>query len=93
MRINKIDGVNYRRGTMPSADGELQIEGMTVRALRKALDDADPDALIVYLAEQNGGLLIGCIGGAAMDSETYNLVTLFGPEAIEAVRNLGLREL
>lgn len=94
MRIRTIDGVNYVRQEIPTADGTKVLEGLTVRAMRQLLADADPDAMIVYVAEQNEGLLFGCIAGAGMDSGNgTNICMLFGPEAVGPLKTLVGKEL
>ena len=83
MKINKIDGVNYTSKTFTTADGEITLPGLTVRALRQLLDRQDPDAMVLYMAEQGEGLLFGAIAGAA--SLGIGAVAFFGPEAIDAI--------
>ncbi|MGX9080437.1 hypothetical protein ACWTQY_31775, partial [Klebsiella pneumoniae] len=78
--VHKIDGVNYVRRTIPTGSGPATLEGLTVRALRSALAEADPDALVVYMAEQGDGVVLGCIGGFAYDSPQHQVAFLVGPE-------------
>lgn len=93
-QVEKLDAVNYTHAYVPSDEGPMRLEGMTVRAMRVLLEKADPDAMVVYIAEQNNGLLYGCIAGAGMDSPTENkIVVLFGPEGVRAISALGVTEL
>ena len=93
-KITKIDGVNYSRRTMPGIDNnDHQIEGMTVRALRQALANCDPDDVVVYMAEQlpetrDADLIFGCIGGLASDCP-HGLIMLVGPEAVRGMKAAG----
>lgn len=88
-KINKIDGVNYVRRTIDTPGGSLEMQGMTVRALRQLLEKSDPDDLVCYLAEQTDetrkcDLLYGVIAGAGMAD---GLTLLFGPEGVWAIHD------
>ena len=92
--INHIDGVNYVRRTIPTADGPTELEGLTVRALIKTLQQLDQDAIIAYMAEQTEesrkkDLIIGVIAGALGDSP-LGVAFLVGPESINAMKNAGM---
>lgn len=91
MKLDKIDGINYVRRTIDTAAGPMQLEGMSVRALRKALASADDDALVFYMAEmvpelRDAQLLIGVIAGAGTDSP--DVCPLFGPEGVKALQGV-----
>lgn len=81
--ITKIDGVNYARKMLPVEGGSIQVEGITVRALRKALERADQDAIVIYVYEDGEKALIGIIAGAGLSDD---FVSLFGPEAVPAIK-------
>lgn len=83
----RLDGVNYSRRTISTPNGPLEIQGMTVRCLRKLLEEADPDDLVCYLAEQTdetrkADLLYGVISGCGISE---GAAYLFGPEAVFAL--------
>lgn len=85
--ITTIDGIHWRTVKVPMAVGpDLEVQGMTVRSLRKILEGADPDSVCVYMAENNdevraSQLIIGVIGGVALSADD-TLVMLVGPEAV-----------
>lgn len=85
--VHQIDGVNYVRRTIPTSAGPVTLEGLTVRALRSALAEADADALVVYMAEQGEGVVLGCIGGFAYDSPQHQVAFLVGPESIRPIKS------
>lgn len=96
IRITRVDGVNYVSREIPTADGKIRVEGLTVRALIKALQQADPDDLVCYMAEvtpemRKMNLLIGCTGGV-MTGSPYGVTFIVGPEAVNLVKNGGLVE-
>lgn len=96
MNIDKIDNINYARRTVPSMFGDLAIEGMTVRAMRKALEACDPDDLIVYIAEatpemKKVDVIIGCIAGVATQASN-GVSFMFGPEGIKGLKDAGVIE-
>lgn len=93
-KTNKIDGVNYARKTIPTATGPQQIEGLTVRALIKALQNSDPDDLVCYMAEmlpehRKADLMIGCIAASGNGGE-HGATFLFGPEGVRAMEKRGM---
>lgn len=95
-KFTKIDGVNYSRKTIPTAKGPMQIEGLTVRALIKSLQQSDPDDLVCYMAEmlpehRQVDLMIGCIA-ASGNGGAYGVTFLFGPEGVRGMRNAGMIE-
>jgi hypothetical protein len=97
MIYNTIDGVNYVRRELPTADGVKHLEGITVRALLKILHEADPDAMVLYMAEGAPlgvaqDLIFGCIGGAATTGGPA-MVVLVGPEAAGALKAFAMEEL
>ena len=95
MKITTIDGINYVHQTIETVDGPKDIEGITVRALRKVLSQADQDAMIIYLGELSTGIIFGCIAGAG-ECETGNgskVLTLFGPDAAHAIIDLAIEEI
>jgi hypothetical protein len=88
-KLSHIDGVNYTRVKIDTADGPKMIEGITIRALRAALEKADPDAMVTYIFEgidKDGNRIqlqpvnFGLISGAAFGMENPNVCLLFGPE-------------
>lgn len=90
MSIDKIDGVNWVQREIPVAGGgTIQLQGLTVRALRRALEDRDPDSLVCYMAEQTEesrkvDLLIGVVAG--LGQTEVGCVFMFGPEAVKAIK-------
>lgn len=94
MDITKIDGVNWVQKTIPTVSGDIKVVGMSVRAMRAALQDADPDDLVCYLAEmteesRKADLLIGAIGAVGIGSNC-GTVFLMGPEAANAMKKTGI---
>ena len=95
-KIDKIDPINYRRVTVDTAGGHLSFEGMTVRALRNILAEADQDAVVCYAAdvtdevkaqiEAGATLLLGVVAGAATQSQKEPVIMLFGPETVRAIK-------
>ena len=86
--------VNYVTRTVPNQHGTLTLEGITVRALIKALSQCDPDDLVCYMAEllpehKNVELLVGAIGGVLSEG---NCGTSFivGPEAVKVLHERGM---
>jgi hypothetical protein len=88
-----IDPVNWREFEFPAANGTIKLGGITVRALRAALEKADPDAMVTYIFEGNDQLNFGVIAAAGFDNEQRNICVLFGPEGVRAIKALGLKEL
>jgi hypothetical protein len=82
----KIDGVNYVSRPVPSANGVVDVPGITVRALRRALESADPDAMVTYVFEQGEVVNFGVIAGAAIGND---LVALIGPEVATGLKEAG----
>ena len=92
--VNKIDGVNYVKRTIPIGNQEVEVEGITARALIKALQGIDPDDCVIYLAEMtpelaDAQLLIGIIGGIAGKSPR-GVCFLMGPEVNNELNRRGL---
>lgn len=94
MRKEKIDGVNYVRKSIPNANGTLELEGLTVRALIKALQKCDPDDLVCYMAEMTEELkasemLLGATAGVLSES-SYGVSFIVGPESVAALKTAGI---
>lgn len=77
--VRLIDGVNYGEARITTANGEITVQGLTVRALRHALELCDPDAIVIYVAEmpdretaKDVDLLIGIIAGVGIDANNAN---------------------
>jgi hypothetical protein len=95
-KVDKIDPINYRRVTVDTAGGPMPFEGMTVRALRNILAEADQDAVVCYAAEvtaevkasidQGCEILMGVVAGAAVQSQKEPVIMLFGPETVRAIK-------
>ena len=90
--MSKIDGVNWVSRKIPTANGTIDVEGLTVRALIKALQQCDPDDIVMYMAEMTPEtrqceLLIGVIAGTVTTES--QAVALVGPEAVRALKELG----
>ncbi len=92
-KVEKIDGVNYVRKTVPNVNGTIELEGLTVRALIKALQKCDPDDLVCYMAEvtdelRASELLLGVTAGVLSES-SYGVSFIVGPESVTAMENAG----
>ena len=83
MNITYIDGVNWVKRTVQAANGTIELQGMTVRAMRKLLEDADPEAMVIYCFEQNDTLMFGVMAGAGVDNSDVCL--FFGPEGCKGI--------
>ena len=86
--IKKFDDRDYRKAHVPIGDGTVQIEGITVRALLRALQDANPNDVVCYMAEKtpnlvNAEIIIGCIAMVGTQSNC-NATFLLGPEGARA---------
>ena len=82
-KVTKIDGVNFVERQIETNAGPITLPGLTVRALRKALEGVDPDAMVAYIAEQGEGVVFGCIGGITLGPR---LCFLVGPEVAKGLR-------
>ncbi len=92
--FSKIDGVNWVERTIPTGSGPLTVQGLSVRAIRKALEGASDDDLVLYMFEQTPEalavpLVIGPIAGIGPSPDT-GTVFLFGPEGIRGLKNAGM---
>lgn len=88
----KIDGVNWVLRNIPTKDGTVEMQGLTVRALRGALANCDPDALVCYMAEmtpetRDVDLLMGVIAGTIQSD--VGAVFIVGPETVTALKKAG----
>ena len=96
-QVNWIDPVNWVTRMVPGiADEPIELSGMTVRALIAALQQADPDDLVVYMCEQlpatrDAQLLLGVIGGLLSEGNC-GASFIVGPEAIKGMRKAGMIE-
>lgn len=89
-----IDPVNYVRKSIPTAAGEVEIEGLTVRSLVKALQAADPDDLVCYMAEMTPELReVDCLIGATaglLCASPHGVCFIVGPESVRAMKGAGM---
>ena len=88
----KIDGVNWVLRNIPTKDGIVEMQGLSVRALRASLANCDPDALVFYMGEMRpetcdvyllGGVITNTIQSDA------GAVFIVGPETFTALKNAG----
>jgi hypothetical protein len=96
MGIHKIDGVNWVERDIPFGEGTVRMVGMTVRALRAALEKCDPDDLVCYMAENTpetraSDLLLGVFGGVLSEGNC-GATFIVGPEAVRAMKEQGVFE-
>lgn len=89
--LNIIDGVNVVKRKIHLEGGDVELFGMTVRAMRKALENANPDAMVTYIFEADDRVNFGIIAGVAVD-QTSDFCMLFGPEAVPGVKQLCAEE-
>lgn len=87
--VYRLDDVNWKRKEIPTHAGTIVVEGMTVRSLRKILEECDPDDLVTYMAEvtqefRNAQVFYGVIGGVGIGAN--GVTCLVGPEVAQALK-------
>ena len=95
----RIDSVNWIRKTIQGPDGkDVELQGISVRAMRKMLESMDADDLVVYMAEQQitetdpvtgnvtvkPSVVYGIVGGGVETNE--GICFLVGPEVAVALK-------
>ncbi len=73
---------------IPTAEGVVPLTGLTVRALRRALEDCGPDDLVILMDADDAGVSRGFVpvGGVASDSP-HAITVLLSEQAATAMKD------
>lgn len=89
MNIHHLDPINLKKFVFDLASNPVTVESLTVRGLKKLLEDADPDAPVIFLAEMTPQLKdVNIVVGPLVCMADYksSYVILMGPEGMEGSR-------